>query len=159
MPFWGEALVGLAIVVGLLGIVFPVLPGGIIIAAAIGVWAFVVGGWAWAFFAAAAAVIVAAEVVKYFVAGRTLKRAGVPNRTVLVGAVVGIIGFFVVPFVGLILGFVLGAMLAELVRGWSLENAWRGAVAATKAAGASMLVELAGGLTATAIWLVGAFSF
>ena len=139
---------------------FPVLPGGIIVGLAIGVWAFVVGGWAWAFFAAAATVIAAAEIIKYYVAGRTLKSAGVPNITVIVGGIVGIIGFFVVPVVGLILGFILGAMVSELVRGGgSLEHAWRGAVAAAKAAGASMLVELSGALIATTIWLVGAFVF
>lgn len=158
MPFWGEALVGLVIVVGLLGIVFPVLPGGIVVGLAIGVWALVVGGWAWAFFAAAVGVVAVAEVVKYYVAGRTLKAAGVPGTTVIVGGIAGIVGFFVVPFVGLVLGFILGAMASELVRGWSVDAAWRGAWAATKAAGASMLVELAGALTATAIWLVGAFA-
>jgi uncharacterized protein YqgC (DUF456 family) len=159
MPFWGELVIGLVIAIGLLGIVFPVLPGGIIVGLAIGVWAFVVGGWAWAFFAAAAIVIAAAEVIKYYVAGRTLKSAGVPNVTVVVGGIVGIVGFFVVPVVGLILGFILGAMVSELVRGWSFEQAWRGAVAAMKAAGASMLVELSGALIATTIWLVGAFVF
>ncbi len=159
MPFWGELVIGLVIGIGLLGIVFPVLPGGIIVGLAIGVWAFVVGGWAWAFFAAAAIVIAAAEVIKYYVAGRTLKSAGVPNVTVVVGGIVGIVGFFVVPVVGLILGFILGAMVSELVRGWSFEQAWRGAVAAMKAAGASMLVELSGALIATTIWLVGAFVF
>ena len=156
MPFWGEALVGLVIVVGLLGIVFPVLPGGILVGVAIGGWAVVVGGWAWAFFTAAALIIAVAEIVKYYVAGRTLKAAGVPNSTVIVGGIAGIIGFFVVPFVGLILGFILGAMLSELVRGWSLDQAWRGAWAAAKAAGDSMIVELAGALTATVIWLAGA---
>ncbi len=159
MPFWGELVIGLVIAIGLLGIVFPVLPGGIIVGLAIGVWAFVVGGWAWAFFAAAAIVIAAAEVIKYYVAGRTLKSAGVPNVTVVVGGIVGIVGLFVVPVVGLILGFILGAMVSELVRGWSFEQAWRGAVAAMKAAGASMLVELSGALIATTIWLVGAFVF
>lgn len=158
MPFWGEALVGLVIVVGLLGIVFPVLPGGIVVGVAIGGWAVVVGGWAWAFFTAAALIIAVAEIVKYYVAGRTLKAAGVPNSTVIVGGIAGIIGFFVVPFVGLILGFILGAMLSELVRGWSLDQAWRGAWAAAKAAGASMIVELAGALTATVIWLAGAIA-
>ncbi|MFT3901193.1 MAG: DUF456 domain-containing protein [Gordonia sp. (in: high G+C Gram-positive bacteria)] len=159
MSFTGEALVGLAILVGLVGVVVPVLPGGLLILGAIGVWAFLVGGWAWAYFAAAAVFIVAAEVIKYYVAGRTLKSAGVPNTTVLVGGLCGIIGFFVVPVIGLLLGFIVGAMVSELVRGWSFENAWRGAWAATKAAGASMLVELSGCLIATVIWLVGAFVY
>ena len=84
---------------------------------------------------------------------------GVATGLSVVGGIVGIVGFFVVPVVGLILGFILGAMVSELVRGWSFEQAWRGAVAAMKAAGASMLVELSGALIATTIWLVGAFVF
>ena len=51
-----EAVVGLAILVGLLGIVVPVLPGGILIFGAVLVWAVVTGGaTAWVVFAVAAA--------------------------------------------------------------------------------------------------------
>ena len=156
MSLGGELLVGAVILVGLLGIVFPVLPGGLLVMAAIGVWAALVGGWAWAIFAAAALVIVLGEVVKYFVAGRSLRSDGIPNITIAVGGVLGIVGFFVIPVIGLFIGFVVGAMLAELVRTRSVGAAWRGTVSASKAAVITMGIELFAALLGTAIWLVGA---
>ncbi|GAA4389506.1 DUF456 family protein [Tsukamurella soli] len=65
------------ILVGLTGIVIPVLPGSILVAAAVLVWAFVAGGAAWWVFAVVAAAIVAATVVKCLVAGRTMTAAGI----------------------------------------------------------------------------------
>ncbi|MGC4961468.1 DUF456 domain-containing protein [Gordonia sp. DT101] len=156
MSLGGELLVGAVILVGLLGIVFPVLPAGLLVLAAIGVWSAIVGGWAWAIFGAAAAVILLGEVVKYLVAGRSLKAAGIPNATIAVGGVLGIVGFFVIPVIGLFIGFVLGAMLAELIRMRSVGAAWRGTVSASKAALITMGIELFAALLGTAIWLVGA---
>lgn len=158
MPFYGEVLVAVGIVVGLVGIVVPILPGTLLVAASILVWAIIVGGWAWAVFAVTAVVLVAGEIVKYLVAGRGLKSAGVPNTTIVVGGIVGIVGFFVVPVVGLFLGFVLGAYVSELVRHRTLAHAWQGAVAALKAVGTSMLIELLGALVASGIWLGAAFA-
>ena len=53
-------------------------------------------------------------VVKYVVPGRRLKQVGVPTSTLLLGGVLGVVGFFVIPVVGLLVGFVLGVYLAEL---------------------------------------------
>lgn len=156
MSAGGELLVGVVILLGLLAIVFPVLPGGLLIVVAIGVWAGFVGGWAWAVFAAATAVIVLGEIVKYFVAGHSLRSAGIPNRTIAVGGVLGIVGFFVVPVIGLFIGFVLGAYTAELVRTRSGGSAWRGAVSASKAAVITMGIELFAALVASGIWLAAA---
>ncbi|MYR08350.1 DUF456 family protein [Gordonia sp. SID5947] len=156
MSLGGELLVGAVILVGLLGIVFPVLPGSLLVLGAIGVWAAIAGGWAWAIFGAAAAVIVLGEFVKYFVAGRSLRSAGIPNITIATGGVLGIVGFFVIPVIGLFIGFVVGAMLAELIRTRSVGAAWRGTVSSSKAALITMGIELFAALLGTAIWLVGA---
>ena len=67
-------------------------------------------------FAVAAVILVAGGVVKYLVPNRRLKDAGIPASTQWIGAGVGIVGFFVVPVVGLFLGFVLGVYLAEYRR-------------------------------------------
>ncbi|MDL9945312.1 DUF456 domain-containing protein [Gordonia sp. ABSL11-1] len=155
MSLGGELLVGAVILVGLLGIVFPVLPGGLLVMAAIGVWAALVGGWAWAIFAAAALVIVLGEVIKYFVAGRSLRSDGIPNITIAAGGILGIVGFFVIPVIGLFIGFVVGAMLAELIRTRSVRAAWQGTMSASKAAVITMGIELFAALVGTAIWLVG----
>ncbi|MBM7416407.1 MULTISPECIES: DUF456 domain-containing protein [Nocardiaceae] len=154
MTAGAEVLVGLVVLIGLIGIVVPVLPGVVLIFAAIGVWAFVVGtASAWTVFGIATALLVASGVVKYLWPGRRLKSAGVPTRSIVAGGVVGIIGFFVVPVVGLFLGFPLGVYAAELPRARTSGSAWQSTVHATKAVGLSILVELFGALMAAGVWL------
>jgi len=152
----GEVLIGLAIVVGIAGVIIPVLPGQLLVSGAIGVWAFLTGGFtAWAVFAVAAALLVASTVAKYAVAERHLRNAGVPRETMLAGALLGIVGFFVIPVVGLVIGFVVGVYLAEWYRLRDVQRAWRATIAALKASGFALLIELAGALLAASVWVTG----
>lgn len=151
-----ELLVGLVIAVGIVGIVLPMLPGSILILGAVLVWAVTEGtAGAWTVFALVTVLLVAGGIVKYLVPGRGLKASGVPTRTLVLGAVLGIVGFFVVPVVGLPLGFVGGVYLAELQRVGS-PAAWPSTKAAVKAVGLSILVELVAALLAAGVWLTGA---
>ncbi|CAM4209502.1 DUF456 domain-containing protein [Nocardia ninae] len=155
----GEVIVGLVILVGLLGIIIPILPGVILIFGAIAVWAFMTGGaTAWTVFAVSTALLVLSGVIKYTWPGRKMKDAGVANRSLVLGAVLGIIGFFVIPVVGLFVGFVLGVYLSELHRLRVGQQAWQATVHALKGVGLSMLIELLGALLATGIWVVGAIA-
>ena len=145
----------IAIAVGLVGILVPILPGSVLILIAILVWATEVGGsTAWAVFAVAALLLVAGGIVKYLVPGRRLKDAGIPARTQWVGAALGVVGFFVVPVVGLLLGFVLGVYVAERVRVGGAA-AWPSTKAALRAAGLSIVIELGAGMLATLVWVGG----
>jgi uncharacterized protein YqgC (DUF456 family) len=153
----GELLVGLVIAVGLVGVVVQVLPGALLVLGAVLVWAAVEGtavGWAVGALAVVATVV--AGVAKYLVAGRHLKSGGVPNRTLLWGGLAGIVGFFVVPVVGLPLGFVLAVYLAELGRLHDRRRAWRATVVALQATGLTILIELAGALVTAGAWLLAA---
>jgi uncharacterized protein YqgC (DUF456 family) len=153
-----DLLVGLAVLVGLVGIVVPVLPGSILILGAVLVWAAASATAAgWVVFALVTTLLVVGGVVKYALPGRGLRTAGVPGRTLVAGGLLGIVGFFVVPVVGLVVGFVLGVYLSELQR-VGLDSAWPSTRAALKAAGLSLLIELGAGLMAAATWLVGAVS-
>ncbi|HLN76516.1 MAG TPA: DUF456 domain-containing protein [Nocardioidaceae bacterium] len=153
-----DLLVGLVILVGLVGILVPVLPGTILILGAVLVWSANQGaGAAWMVFALVTTLLMVGAIVKYVVPGRGLRTAGVPNRSLLLGGLLGIIGFFVVPVVGLVLGFVLGVYLSELQR-VGHDQAWPSTVAAVKAAGLSILVELAAALVASGVWLAGALT-
>ena len=113
MELWGELLVGLVIVLGLFGVLVQVLPGGFVVLGAILVWAIFTGGIAWAVLAVAALATLAAAVGKYLVAGRYMLRNDVRSSTLWWGVVGGAIGFFVIPVVGLFIGFVLGMYAAE----------------------------------------------
>jgi len=151
-----ELLVGLAILVGLIGIVVPVLPGSILILGAVLVWALEVStGTGWAVFAVATTLLVIGGIVKYALPGRHLKAVGVPNRSLVAGGLLGIVGFFVIPVVGLVVGFVLGLYLSELQR-LGGGRAWPSTRSALRAVGLSMIIELAAGLLAAMAWVAGA---
>ena len=150
-----DALVGLAILIGLVGIIVPVLPGSILVLAAVLVWALELGtGAGWVVFAIATSLLAVGTLVKYVVPGRRLQAAGVPNSTLWVGAGVGIVGFFVIPVVGLLVGFVAGVYLAEHRR-VGAAGAWPQTLAALKAVGLGILIELVAGVLAAGTWLVG----
>jgi uncharacterized protein YqgC (DUF456 family) len=153
-------LCGVAILVGLAGIVIPLLPGLALCWLAVLVWAiFDDGGWGrWLVLAVATVIAGAGIVVKYAWPGRNLKRSGVPTRSMLAGALLGLVGFFVIPVVGLPLGFVLGIWLAESARLGDSRAAWPSTKNALKATGLAMLIELTAGLSLAAVWLVGVFA-
>ena len=155
MESGGLVLVGLGIVVGLVGIVVPILPGLVLIWGSVTVWAVVEQGTtAWVVLAIATLVAVASQILKYLVPGRRLRDAGVPARGILVGTVLGVVGFFVVPVVGLFLGFIAGIYLIERARLRSHRPAWQSTLHALKAVGLSILIELFAGMLIATTWLV-----
>jgi uncharacterized protein YqgC (DUF456 family) len=150
----GIVVVGLAIAVGIAGVVVPVLPGALLAWAAILVWALAVGSaTAWAVLAAATVLIGGAQVVKVLVPGRRLRDAGVPRRSILAGLVLAAIGFFVLPVVGFFLGFPLGVYLEERRRLGRHAHAWRATRQALGAIGLSILIELSATVLAAGAWL------
>ncbi|MEJ5914219.1 DUF456 domain-containing protein [Pseudokineococcus sp. 1T1Z-3] len=145
-------LTGIAVVVGVVGTIVPVLPGGLLVGAAVLVWAVVTGGAAWWVFAGVLLVLVTGQVLEYLTAGVSLKRAGVPNRSLVVAGLVGIVGFFVVPVLGLVLGFLGGLYAAERYRQPTHAAAWSSTKTGLRAAGVALLVELAAVLVSATIW-------
>lgn len=153
-----EVLVGLAVVVGVVGIIVPVLPGTLLILGAVLVWAVLTGtAEAWTYFSVVTFLLVVGAVVKYAVPGRNLKAVGVPNRTLVVGALVGFVGFFVIPVVGVFIGFVLGVYLSEIQRVGRVA-AGPSTRHALKAAGVSVLIELVAAVLAAVVYLAGALA-
>jgi uncharacterized protein len=147
-------LVGIAIFVGIVGIVVPILPGAILSLAAILVWAILEhSATGWVVFAIAVVLIGASQVVKYVVPERRLREAGVPRRSMIVGVLLGIVGFFVIPVVGMFIGFPLGVFLSEWQRLGATKPAWESTKHALRATGLSILIELAGTILAAGVWL------
>lgn len=109
---------------------------------------------AWAVFAVAALLLAAGAVVTYVVAGRKVSAAGVPARSLVVAGLVGIVGFVVVPVVGLLLAFPLGLFATEYLRLRDVARARDSAWVALKATGLGMILELGLALLAAGTWLV-----
>lgn len=152
----GLVLVAVAIAVGIVGVVIPLLPGTLLVFAAIAVWAFVeqtVAGWVT--LGVVAVVLGATLLVKYLWPAKRMRNADVGTASLFAGAVLGIVGFFVIPVLGLPLGFVLGIYLAELAKRGDQRRAWASTVHALKGVALSVGVELCGALLATVVWVVG----
>ena len=151
----GLVVVGVAIATGIVGIVVPVLPGALLAWAAIAVWALAVGSaTAWAVLAIATLMIGGAQVVKVLVPGRRLRDAGVSRRSIAVGVMLAVVGFFVIPVVGLFIGFPLGVYLEERRRLGEHASAWRSTREALRAMGLSIVIELSATVIAAGAWLV-----
>ena len=150
-----EVLVGIAVAVGVVGVIVPVLPGSVLILGAVLVWAIEDGSrTAWTVFAVVALFLVIGAIVKYAVPGRRLKNAGVPNRTLMLGGVLGLVGFFVVPWWA-----VPGVRARRLPRRGPAGRpgrAWPSTRHALLAVGISVLIELAAALFAAVTWFTGA---
>jgi uncharacterized protein YqgC (DUF456 family) len=151
----GIALVGLAIAVGLAGVVVPVVPGALLVWAAIIVWALSVGSTtAFVALAVATALIAGGQVVKLVVPGRRLADAGVPRRSIFAGMAVAVVGFLLIPLVGLLVGFPVGVYLAERHRLGEHASARRSTEQALRAIGLSIVIELSATALAAVAWLL-----
>ena len=151
-----SVLVGLAILVGCLGIILPVLPGSILIAIAVLVWAIVIGGpMAWIIFAIVAVFVAGGLSASLVLTGRKLKAMEVPNKSVLLAGILGIIGFFVIPVVGLPIGFIAGLYLAEYQRLHEAKEAWDSSWESLKAIGIGTAIEFLLALLAAITFGIG----
>ena len=158
MSTGGIVLVALAIAVGLVGIVVPILPGALLVACAILAWAVIENNLTgWVTFGVAAALIGVSTIIKYTWPVRRMREAEVRTSSLVIGGVLGIIGFFVIPVIGLVIGFVLGVYLAELGSRHDQRLAWTSTVHALKGVALSVGVELAGALLATVAWVLGVY--
>jgi hypothetical protein len=152
-----NVLAGLLIVVGVVGVVLPGMPGLVVVWAGVLVWAILTDGGPakWTILILATFLALLGMVTKYLLPHRSLRQTGVSTWSVIAGGVLGIVGFFLIPVVGLFLGFVVGIFLAEWVRLSSPALAWPSTKSALKAVGFSMLIELFFAMIVAAVWVFG----
>ena len=150
-------LAGLLLAVGVLGTVFPILPGSLLTIGTLLVWAWLLGSTAsWTAGLVGVGLAVIGMSASLILTGRKMRRERIPNGPVAVGVLTGAVGMFVVPVVGLFVGFALGLLLAELVRRRDLAAAGRASWEAMKSMGLGMLLEFACASLATSVFVIGA---
>lgn len=147
----------LLIATGIAGLIVPVLPGLLCVLLGVLIWAAGHSGpFAWSIFGVCCVLAAAGYVVQILVPGRQLSRAGVPRSSSFFGVALAIVGFFVIPVVGLFIGFVLGVYAAEHARLRDSQAAWLATKAATRAALTSVGIELAAAASIAVVWAVSA---
>ncbi|MFI0899577.1 DUF456 domain-containing protein [Streptomyces sp. NPDC020983] len=148
-------LIGVVLLLGLVCVPVPGVPGTLLCWAAVLWWATSEHtGLTWAVLAAATGVLAVAQVVLWLLPNRRIRASGLAWRTVIDAGAVAIAGFFLVPVIGAVLGFVGYVYLSERVRlGGGHRAAWGATRTAMRAVGTSVLVELLACLLVAGTWL------
>ena len=153
----GSLLVGVVMVVGLLGVIIPLLPGAALILAAGVAWALLVveqGSGRWVVVGIMTALFLAGVAVKYALPGKRLS-GQLERTTLLYGGVAAAVGFFLLPPLGLLIGGVAGVYVAEARRHGNGPEARRATVQVLQAVGLGILAELTAAVLMVGTWLVG----
>jgi uncharacterized protein YqgC (DUF456 family) len=156
MSPWLEVVVLLAMLVGLVGLVVPVMPGLIVMWLAALVWVVLDGGGAvrWGAFVGITLLTVLGTVAATWLSGRRASGAGAPWWVLAVGILGMVVGFFAIPVLGLVVGGVGAIWLAELIRLRDPKSAWDTTWAAIQGYGVGTGIQLAAGVALLLVWLL-----
>lgn len=153
-------IAALVLVISVAGTIIPVLPGSLLTIGTLLVWAIIMGSpitWV----AAVVGIIVAGAgwSSSLILTGRTMKTRQIPKGPIMVGVVGALIGMFVIPFLGIFIGFAVGLLVAEIVRLKDFPQAWSSSLAAMKAMGLGMILEFGGCAVATSSFALGSLIY
>lgn len=148
--------VGIAMAVAIVGTLLPLVPGlGLAWAAAL-VYGLVEGFGA---VGVTAMVVITALTAGGMVAGwvvpaRVAGNAGADRLSILLGVVGAVVGFFVIPVVGVMVGGVAGVYLGELRRTSDGGDAWQATWATIKGFGVAAIVQFVAAVLVAVTWAV-----
>ncbi len=149
-------IAGILLVVAAVGVVYPVLPGSLIAIVTLLVWAWVIGSWpAWVAAVIGTLLCAVGWSASAVLTGRKLKELEVPKWSILVAALAGLVGMFLIPVVGIFVGFAVGLLVSEAVRHRDVRRAVHYSLQTLKAMGAGVLVEFGLLCAAAAVWSAG----
>lgn len=148
-------LAGLLMLIGLTGVIIPVLPDMILLwVGALGYGLLVGwgewGGWLFAFISVVAAIGIAADV---WMSGLGAKMGGASGKSLLWGLALGVVGLILTP-IGAVIGFILGLYIAEYIRLEDPGEAFRAVVGMGVGYGASFGVKLFLALLIISAWVI-----
>jgi len=150
-------LAGLLLAVAAIGTVYPVLPGSVLAIVTLIAWAWILGSpAAWTAAVIGALLAGAGWSAGAVLTGRKLKQHQIPRRSVAVAMVAAVAGMFLIPVVGLFVGFGGGLLASEYVRRRDFHSALKSSVETLKATGIGVLVEFGMVCLAASVWMIGA---
>ena len=160
MSPWLELVVLCVMLVGVVGLVVPVLPGLLLMWGAAFVWVILDGGGAvrWGSFVVITVLVVAGTAAATLISGRRAAGAGAPWWVLLVGTVGMVAGFFLIPVLGLVVGGIGAVWLAELIRLRHPRAAWETTWAALQGYGLGTTIQFAAGVAVVLVWLLAVWA-
>lgn len=153
---WVLLVVGaVGVLVGLVGTVVPVLPGLLVVLLATVATLLLQGvsGAAWLVVGALVVLGLTGTAASTLLPARRAAADGAPARSLVIALVGAVVGFFVLPVLGLLIGGTAGLVVAEQRRLGAWSPAWASARRVAGAYGLGVLVELVVGCVMGALWL------
>jgi uncharacterized protein len=151
-------LAGIMLVVAAVGTIYPVLPGSPIAIVTLLLWAWAMGSsWAWTAAIVGAAICGVGWSASAVLTGRKLKQLEVPRWSILVAIVCGVIGMFLIPVVGIFVGFAVGLLVSEWIRHGEARTAFHSGLQTLKVMGIGVLLEFCLVCVAASVWMLGVF--
>ena len=86
---------------------------------------------------------------------RKLRQQQIPKRSIAVAVAAAVVGMFLIPVVGLFVGFGAGLLASEYARRRDFRAALDSSVETLKATGLGILVEFGMACLAASVWMVG----
>lgn len=148
--------VALMMLVGIVGIVVPVLPGLLLVWAGALLWAIESQSTTgWVVLGLATGLYAAGLVAQYLLPGRRMKAAGVETLTIALALVAAVVGFFVIPVIGAPIAFVGAIYAVERVKYRDHARARVATGQALRAVALNIGIELMTALLIMTTWAVG----
>ncbi|GAA3847524.1 DUF456 domain-containing protein [Streptomyces phyllanthi] len=154
MGAWGLLLVGVVLLLGLCGVLVPGVPGSWLVWAAVAWWALEdESGLAWFVLVGATVVMLLSQAVRWALPPRRLQASGATPRMAVYAGAGALLGFFLIPVIGAIPGFMGGIYLSERLRLGRHREARAALRTAMRSGGWSVLAELFACLLVTITWV------
>jgi uncharacterized protein YqgC (DUF456 family) len=144
------------ILIGVVGIIVPILPGMLLVWLTVLGYAWVtdfeiVRPWMLVFITLVALVTGTASIWLPYLGA---KKLGAAKRSAFLGFIGGVIGTFIMPLIGTVIGYAVGIILGELHKHRDLRVAIKRSIGGVAGWGISTIVELAGALTILIVFLL-----
>ncbi|MFI6435343.1 DUF456 domain-containing protein [Streptomyces sp. NPDC050759] len=154
MGVWDLLLVGLVMLFGLVGVLVPGVPGSWLVWAAVLWWALKdPQPVAWSVLVGATVALFLSQVVRWSLPPRRLRASGATPRMGVYAGAGAFLGFFLIPVLGAIPGFMGGIYLSERLRLGRHGSAKAALRTAMHSGGSSVLAELFTCLLIMGAWL------
>ncbi|MEU0026136.1 DUF456 domain-containing protein [Streptomyces sp. NPDC006335] len=154
MGVWDLLLVGLVMLFGLVGVLVPGVPGSWLVWAAVLWWALKdPQPVAWGVLVGTTVALFLSQVVRWALPPRKLRASGATPRMGVYAGAGAFLGFFLIPVLGAIPGFMAGIYLSERLRLGRHGEARAALRTAMRSGGSSVLAELFTCLLIMGAWL------
>lgn len=153
---WFAPLLGVIMGIGLLGLLFYIIPGLTIIWLAVLVYGIVAGFnlWSGIVFGIITLLMIGGNLIDNLLMGAEAKKTGASWLSIIVALVVGVAGTFILPPFGGLLFAAVGILIVEWIRKRDLKEGAKSAGGILKGCGFAVVTRFGIGVLMIGLWVI-----